>query len=150
MYGPRFPRFNGLLTNSRPNSPCTDGPMRIDMPKHEQKTVERLPARAYFVASDSDKTVLVALNVRIEGRLIRWFDTAHERLLAMDEVLDHTPSHYVFRRPAEEGGDTYTLVPLTLDMYQRSLKGRFRGPQQDINSEEDLFTMLEKSREDAW
>ena len=122
----------------------------METPTNHHENAERLPARVYFVESHDDPTVLVALRVTITGEKIQWFDTTHERHLTVDEVLDANPDHFVFRRAADEGGKTYTLVPLTLDIYQRSLKGRFRGPKQDFQDEEELLSTLEKSREDAW
>lgn len=108
-----------------------------------------LPARVSYVVAPNDSSVLIAMDVRFQDHTIRWFDTVKERIMTVARVVDMDPAHFVFERSAGEGGGTYTFVPLTLERYRANVQPHLLA-RKDFDTEEDLFTAFERTREEAW
>lgn len=109
---------------------------------------QRLPAPVYHVESETDPTVLVAINVWLSGQSISWFDTVKERLMH-GEILEETPAKFVFRRDPQAGGQTYTFVPMTLEIYRSAIRGRLAGGR-DFDDEQAMVEAFLQSFKNAW
>ena len=108
---------------------------------------QKLPGRVYYISSNQDATVLLALDVTIEGGYVCWFDTIKERIMEIARIADQNTSHFVFKRL--DWGDTYTFMPLTLKIYSEKIKQRILVPQ-DFPDEESMLQAFEKTRKNAW
>lgn len=127
------------MNNQEPNQ--APNPERMD-------GSERLPAPVYYVQSDRDPTVLVAMDVWLLGNSISWFDTVKERLMH-GQVLEKTPQRFAFRRTADGGGQTYSFVPLTLEIYNSSVKDRLPAGR-DFDDEQAMVDAFLRSFKNAW
>lgn len=104
----------------------------------------------YFVQSKEDPTTLLAMDIRLDGQdFISWFDTAHERVMGIAKLEDKRPDVLTFERRADEGGGTYTFVPLTLETYATHVKPKLISGK-DFTSLEDLYAALRESKKYAW
>jgi len=108
-----------------------------------------IPGRVFFVSSSSDSTVLIALDVVVQGAYIRWFDTVKERVMKVKEILDKNPAHFVFEREEGEGGGMYTFIPMTSEIYNEKVKRHLLAPQ-DFADEEAMLKAFEETRQNAW
>lgn len=111
----------------------------------------KLESRVYFVSSEKDKTVLLAMDVKIDEneKTIGWFDTVKERLMYYEFIVDPNDNHFVFQRSEKEGGDTYIFIPLSLEIYNKKVKNRILIPK-DFESEEDMLKIFEETKNNAW
>ncbi|MBI4692360.1 MAG: hypothetical protein HY773_02950 [Candidatus Terrybacteria bacterium] len=114
------------------------------------KIVEKkLPARVYYVFSPEDDTVLLALDIRISGDTISWFDTVKERIMHISQIQAEDSDRLILKTPEQEGGKVYVFTPLTLEIYKDKVKKRILVPQEFKNKEE-MLQAFEKTRENAW
>ena len=111
--------------------------------------MEKLPKRVYYVSSDKDDTVLVALDVEFDNKKVRWFDTIKERIMRAEKIIDSTPQKFIFNRDLSEGGGTYTFVPMTLEIYNDRVKQHMLVPR-EFTDLEKLFLAFEEARKNAW
>jgi len=109
----------------------------------------KLPKRVYYVYSPDDDTVLVAIDVVITGNLISWFDTVRERRMTIEKIYSDSPDEFIFKRSEKEGGQIYSLIPLTLDIYNKKVKNRLLSPK-DFENEEDMLNAFEQTKENCW
>lgn len=114
-----------------------------------EKMEKKLPARAYYVSSPEDNTVLVALDVKISGNTIRWFDSVKERAMNIGQIVAESPDSLTFQRAQQEGGATYTFEPLNLDIYRQKVKDKLLSGR-ECENEEQMLEALEKTRLNAW
>lgn len=80
------------------------------------------PGVAYYVESDRDDTVLVALDAKQSRHGIEWFDTVRDRLFAplnLEETADALSFSTAQAR--------YTLRKLTLELYQQKVGPKVDG-----------------------
>lgn len=105
--------------------------------------------RVYHINSDKDKSVLIGMGIEIENEWIRWFDSVKQRRMKIGEILDENPKHFVFQRAEDDGGGTYTFVPLSLEIYNEKVKKRILISQ-DFTDQEAMLAAFEKTRENAW
>lgn len=106
--------------------------------------------RVYYVSSPNDDTVLIALDVKVtNNNSIKWFDTVKDRIMHIGEVLDNSPDHFVFQRDDNEQKGMYTLVLMTLGLYNEKVKSKILIPQ-DFASEESMFQAFEETKTNAW
>lgn len=71
----------------------------------------------YFVESDGDDTVLIALDPKLNGRYVEWFDTLRDRMFEVVKMNDDGDAVTVDTPRA-----AYTFKPLTLELYDRFVK----------------------------
>lgn len=120
---------------------------------HENTMERKLPARAYYISSPEDDTVLVGLGVTLTNTVIRWYDTVKERMFEIDRIQQDDPDKLIFTRKgvAGEAGitRTYTLQPLTLPLYYEHVKSQLRAGE-DFESEDALYDALDKTYQNAW
>ena len=101
------------------------------------------------MSSLDDPTVLIGIEVIIRENVISWFDTVRERMMKVGCVISETSGEFVFERVKEEGGGTYTFIPLSLDIYRTKVKSH-TASREDFETEEDLFLALETTKKYAW
>lgn len=80
------------------------------------------PNVAYFVESDRDDTVLLALDAKTKPGAIEWFDTSRDRGFLVSK-LEETKDALRF----ESEGRKYALRKLTLELYQRRVMAKVDG-----------------------
>jgi len=118
-------------------------------PSEQLPEREKLPATVYFVASETDDSVLVGMDVQRTGPWMSWFDTVKERRMMAEAILDRNPEHYSFRRAAQEGGHTYTFMPMNLDTYNTSVKPKlFNG--KEFPDEQSMISAFLEAKNNAW
>ncbi len=104
----------------------------------------------YFVTCEKDDTVLLAMDIRLDGTdFITWFDTAHERVMGIAKLDDRRPTMLTFERLEDEGGGTYTFIPLTLEDYTAHVKAKLISGK-DFTSIDALYAALRDSKKGAW
>jgi hypothetical protein len=120
------------------------------MPENiEKNRKETLPGRVYHVSSAGDDTVSVAMDVTIDGDVIRWFDTIKERIMTTKEIKPDAAGALVFVRAEEEGGGTYEFFPMTLELYNGKVREKLLAPK-DFGNLEDLLAAFEETKKNAW
>ena len=62
---------------------------------------------------------------------------------------DDTDDYFTFERDRNEGGGTYTFVPMTLKIYNEKVKSRLFAKKDFIN-EEEMLKAFEETIKDAW
>ncbi|OGN10114.1 MAG: hypothetical protein A3C61_01170 [Candidatus Yanofskybacteria bacterium RIFCSPHIGHO2_02_FULL_39_10] len=106
--------------------------------------------RVYYVSSSDDGTVLIALNVKIDGNdYINWFDTVKDRIMKIGKIIDDNSEHFVFQRSDSQAKGVYTFVPMTLNLYNEKVKSKVLIPQ-DFSSEEQMLKAFEETKNNAW
>jgi hypothetical protein len=111
---------------------------------------QKLPGRVYYVSCPEDNTVEVAMDVRIAGDTVSWFDTIKERLMKIERIInDSHPDYFIFKRNVEEGGGVYTFVPMTLQLYNERVKRHLLAPK-DFTDIEQLLKEFEDTKNYAW
>ena len=108
-----------------------------------------LPHKVYLVSCPEDSTVLVAIDVSIKDGYITWFDTVKERVMKIGEITIDNDEIFVFTRGDQEGNPSYELRPLTLELYEETVKPKLNNAQ-DFSKEEDMFAAFEITKENAW
>lgn len=97
----------------------------------------------FLVESDSDDTVLVALNTSFHenNQTITWWDSTKERsksaknLALAGDKLNFT----------DESGNNYTLTPMTMEIYEDKVKDKIKTGDKDVTNMEELIEGFEKS-----
>ena len=87
---------------------------------------ERLPHPIYHVSCDDDSSVLIGMNVWTDNNMVSWFDTVKQRLMR-GTIIEKTPERLAFRREEKAGGQTYLFVPMTLDIYNSTVRSHLRN-----------------------
>ena len=77
---------------------------------------------AYYVESDLDDTVLIAIDAKTDGRAVEWFDTCRDRAFLTRET-EETEDSFRFRTERA----CYELKRLTLEIYNSRVVGRVDG-----------------------
>ena len=108
-----------------------------------------LPKRIYYVESLGDLTVCVAMDVKVLDDRITWFDTVKDRGMHIEKVIDSNPGHFVFIRKGAEHPQTYTFLPMTLELYEAKVKPHLINGS-DFETIEDLEAAFEATKNDAW
>lgn len=101
----------------------------------------------YYVSSPQDETVLLAIDVRARGTVLRWFDTVKERIMVVENWIENTPHGIIFERSQKEGGGRYTFTPLTLELYQEHVKSKLIAPKEFQTRQEMVECITQSSRE---
>ncbi len=102
-----------------------------------------LPGRVYLVQHPTDISVLIAVDVKYSADWVGWFDTVRERVMRLRLPMTVTEERISFERLDGAGG-VYTLVPLTLGLYQSHVRHRLAGGK-DFATEEDLLAAFEQT-----
>lgn len=127
--------------------------MHEQLPSKENTMERKLPARAYYISSPDDTTVLLGLDVIIRDKMIRWYDTVKERMFEIGDIQEDAPEQLVFTRKdsvtENEPARVYTLQPLTLDLYNAHVKSKLRAGE-DFDSVEKLYDALDQTYQNAW
>lgn len=108
-------------------------------------------ALVYFVACPTDITVLIAMDVRTRGNRIRWFDTVKERVMRIGHIIEQNGERCVFERVGHDGQPmgTYTIIPLTLDVYRANVRDRLPQPK-EFENEAAMHAAFLETRRHAW
>ena len=77
------------------------------------------------------------MDVRVNGDWISWFDTVKERLMR-GEILENTPERFSFKRTEGDSNQTYSFVPMTLDIYHSAVKSRLSSGQ-DFSDDQSMI-----------
>jgi len=97
--------------------------------------------KVFFVGSQTDKTVLIAVHPRFQEQVktLSWWDTVKERVkqvksmqVGEDPVLQVTDAQ----------DNAYVFVPLSLPLYNNVVKNRLPG-QREFATEEDMIKAFE-------
>lgn len=101
----------------------------------------RFPSRLYYVESSHDPSVRLAMDIiwNQEQQTISWFNTLRTMQFAVGEVLSAKPEFFTFAQPVEQGGGLYTLIPLTLEIYNKKIKPTLYQPPH-FDNDGQLFT----------
>ncbi|MEK7139135.1 MAG: hypothetical protein AAB817_00360 [Patescibacteria group bacterium] len=105
----------------------------------------RFPARAYFVASPTDPSVRLAMSLLIDAptRTVRWHSTSRSIQVPLQQVIVPNPEHFVFSGLGADGiKHTYTVVPLTLEIYNLKIRPTMPQPL-EFSDEEALLKFCE-------
>lgn len=118
----------------------------------EQQLIESEPINneIYFVQSDRDKTVLVAIDLVIDTdrKTVSWFDINKERIMYYNEI-QNDGANIEFSRSQNEGGGEYSFQPLTLDFYKTNIAPRL-DQAEDFLSTEEMKAAFLRTKENAW
>ncbi|HEX8974676.1 MAG TPA: hypothetical protein VF817_04285 [Patescibacteria group bacterium] len=114
----------------------------------ERKIEKTFPERVYYVKSEQDGTVLVAMNIKINGEEISWFDGTKERVMKIKNKTQNSDGSFSFER--EDGdNEAYTFSKMTLDVYNEKVKSQLSSPE-EFENEEDMFKAFETTINSAW
>lgn len=104
----------------------------------------------YFVTSDKDDTVLLAMDIKINEKdnSVVWFDSVKDRVMTIKNIMDYDPLHFVFERDGDMGG-TYTFIPLTLDIYNENVKNKILS-RKEFESEQEMTRAFLKTINNSW
>jgi len=80
------------------------------------------PNVAYYVESDADDTVLLALDAKLRKDAVEWFDTSRDRMFKSVRVTEQDDAVEV-----ETPNAKYTLRKLTIELYNRKVAGKVDG-----------------------
>ncbi len=119
------------------------------MPANSHAPTPTPDTRVYHVSSDRDVTVLVALDLVVEDRIVRWFDTVKERVMTAERMEDARPARFMFERSAQEGGGRYIFVPMTLELYRTSVRSRLTAGG-EFGTEAEMLAAFASTRDSAW
>jgi hypothetical protein len=87
----------------------------------------------YFVDSDNDPTVLLAIGARRSGNDVEWFDTVRDRMIIATSIDERPESVRVVSERAK-----YEFTPLTLELYNLRVRARVDG-RPSFGSTEELL-----------
>lgn len=110
--------------------------------------MRKLPARAYYISSPEDDTVLIALDVTVDINVIQWFDTTRGRAMVIRKVTEDDDNLFAFERADGKGG-VYLFQPLTLDLYRAHVMQSTIG-EEDFPDENTMLQALEQTKTTAW
>ncbi|KKS44456.1 hypothetical protein A2567_00275 [Candidatus Azambacteria bacterium RIFOXYD1_FULL_42_11] len=106
--------------------------------------------RVYYMSSPDDDTVLIALDIKISDYgFIEWFDTIKDRIMRVGEIIDNNSEHFVFQRNDGQTKSTYTLIPMTIDIYNDKIKNKILIPK-EFATKEKMLTAFEETKNNAW
>ncbi|MDO8496716.1 MAG: hypothetical protein Q7S43_04695 [bacterium] len=111
----------------------------------------KMTDKIYYVTSDIDDSVLIAMNIIVDPfeKTVIWFDTVKERIMELEEVIDHNPDHLVFKRLSKSMSGIYTFIPMTLDIYNSKIRNKILIPR-DFNNEEEMTAAFMETKNNAW
>lgn len=90
-------------------------------------------SKVYYVSSDKDNTVLIAINPQIYERYILWDDGDKERIFPLASAYKIEDILILSSDDA-----TYFLQPMTFAIYNSVIKSELINPPATINSQEEL------------
>ena len=119
--------------------------------RQEQEPLVAYPA--YLVQSASadgekrDETTLVAIDVQVREHYVEWFDTVKERRFGDGKVQKLEDGSLQFADP--RNGFTYRLTPLSLELYNQSVRPKL-FESRTFEKVEDMWNALLATKADAW
>lgn len=113
------------------------------------KKINKFSETVYFVESPKDDTVLLAIDLRTDGKIVRWFDTIKERAMKVGKIVNDDPKRFVFERAAFEGGGVYEFIPLTVTLYNKKVKDHILIPQK-FSKKEEMTKAISGTAKAAW
>ena len=122
-----------------------------DNERLEQEPLVAYPA--YLVESCSadgeatDGTTLVAIDVQVREHCVEWFDTVKERRFGDGKVQKLEDGSIQFIDP--RNGFTYKLTPLSLELYNQSVRPKL-FESRTFERPEDMWDALLATKADAW
>jgi hypothetical protein len=99
----------------------------------------------YYVCSQNDNTVLLALKVEIRKDLniVSWFDTIKYRNFEYSQISEENNNITIYRSDSKDNL-IYTLTPLTLELYNQKVK-KHMTIQKEYQDKETLYKDLNES-----
>lgn len=82
----------------------------------------------YLIENAKDPGALIALDAKVENGYLQWFDTSHDRAqpaLSVTDVGDDTV--------VETPNGTYTLKPMTVELYEQKVQPYVTGNKRFIS-----------------
>ena len=119
--------------------------------RQEQEPLVAYPA--YLVQSAStdgekrDETTLVAIDVQVREHYVEWFDTVKERRFGDGKVQKLEDGSLQFADP--RNGFTYKLTPLSLELYNQSVRPKL-FESRTFEKVEDMWEALLATKADVW
>jgi len=80
------------------------------------------PNVTYFVESDADDTVLIAMDAKVRNGGVEWFDSSRDRAFKAVKV-EETSDAFRF----ETATAKYALRKLTIELYNKRVAGKVDG-----------------------
>lgn len=108
-----------------------------------------LTERVYYVKSQQDKTVLVAMNVEIVGKYIKWFDCTKQRVMQIDKILQDDDSLFTFQRGDANHGFEYSFIKMALSIYNEHVKNELISPE-EFTDEATMTESFQLTVRSAW
>ena len=97
------------------------------MPENVETTKEFIKSdQIFYVSADGDSSVLLAIDVKIEGEYISWYDTVKYRTFHVDSQLSSVGGGVIFTSE----GRGFNLIPLTLETYRQKVKSNLLKAQE--------------------
>ena len=115
----------------------------------ERGIEKKFPERVYYVESEQDNTVLIAINVTINSKDINWFDGTKERIMQIGQILQDDKTTFSFERADGDIGAVYNLSKMTLSVYDEKVKGELSVPE-EFYDEEEMIKSFESTINSAW
>ena len=104
--------------------------------------------QVYYVESDQDESVLVAVGLKIQRSIrdggvyfLEWFDTVYWRRMTASEVWTENGELF-FKRIESEGGGTYHFTPMTVATYNQFVRDELFEAKDFIDDEEVRLAFL--------
>lgn len=110
---------------------------------------ERFSSPVYYVESQTDETVLVGIDIRLQGDFLTWFDTIKDRTMLVDRVIEESSKLFTFKRDDKEGGGVYSFQPMSLEIYNSSVRERLIYGEAFSDQEAMIKAFLE-TKDNAW
>lgn len=104
--------------------------------------------QVYYVESDRDESVLVAVGLKIQRSIrdggvyfLEWFDTVYWRRMTASEVWTENGELF-FKRIEPEGGGMYHFMPMTVATYNQFVRDELFEAKDFIDDEEVRLAFL--------
>lgn len=104
--------------------------------------------QVYYVESDRDESVLVAVGLKIQKGIrdggvyfLEWLDTVYWRRMTASEVWTENGELF-FKRIEPEGGGMYHFMPMTVATYNQFVRDELFEPKDFTDDEEVRLAFL--------
>lgn len=99
----------------------------------------------FYVESNQDKTVLLALDVNVIDNTMRWFDSNKERVFIIHAFNKQENGNIILEKESSQPEKTiYTLVPMTLEIYNQQVKNKL-DKKKEFTDLQELYKELKTS-----
>lgn len=104
--------------------------------------------KLYYVTSQQDNTVFVAINPRLVfSEYVSWFDMIRERMIKVSKFIKTDDNLIIFEgMRINSESILYTLVPMSLDIYEEKVRPRLQNTIV-FNTEQEMIDAFLDRRE---